>query len=285
MFGGEGMKNIDDGTVKGFGDEWARFDHVTADETEIRRLWGEYFEIFPRETLSMASSGADFGCGSGRWARHIAGKVSQLYCVDASNDALAVAKVNLREFENVEYLNESLSEMSIGLGSLDFGYSLGVLHHVPDTEDALKKCVETLKPGAPFLVYLYYAFDNRPAWYWFAWKTSDFFRNIISKMPFRLRYWGSQIIAIAIYWPVARCSRVLESMGVDVANIPLSYYRDKSFYVLRTDSLDRFGTRLEKRFSREDMVRMMNSAGLENVRFSEGPPYWVAIGIRRSPKN
>ena len=39
-------------------------------------------------------------------------------------------------------------------GALDFGYSLGVLHHIPDTQSALRACVRKLKAGAPFLLYL-----------------------------------------------------------------------------------------------------------------------------------
>ena len=48
---------------------------------------------------------------------------------------------------------------------MDFGYALGVLHHVPNTQEGLNSCIKLLKPGAPFLVYLYYSFDNRPNWY------------------------------------------------------------------------------------------------------------------------
>ena len=33
--------------------------------------------------------------------------------------------------------------------------------------------------------------------------------------------------------------------------MPLSFYRDCSFYVMRNDSLNRFGTRLERRFTRD----------------------------------
>jgi hypothetical protein len=64
--------------------------------------------------------------------------------------------------------------------------------------------------------------------------------------------------------------------------VPLFQYRHRSFYVMRNDSLDRFGTRLEKRFSRDGVRCLLEGAGLENVVFSEGPPWWVAVGWRRS---
>lgn len=49
---------------------------------------------------------------------------------------------------------------------------------------------------------------------------------------------------------------------------------------MRTDSLDRFGTRLEHRFTRAEIEKMMLESGLENIRFSDQVPYWVACGTR-----
>jgi hypothetical protein len=73
---------------------------------------------------------------------------------------------------------------------------------------------------------------------------------------------------------------VAERLGARVEHVPLAAYRRQSFYVMRTDALDRFGTRLEKRFTREEMRRMMEEAGLTGVRFQEGPPHWVAVGFK-----
>jgi hypothetical protein len=54
-----------------------------------------------------------------------------------------------------------------------------------------------------------------------------------------------------------------------------------SFYTMRTDSRDRFGTRLEQRFSRTEIEKMMLAAGLERTRFSDSEPFWCAVGYRR----
>jgi len=61
-------------------------------------------------------------------------------------------------------------------------------------------------------------------------------------------------------------------------NIPLQAYEDQSFYVIRNDSLDRFGTPLEQRFSRKQIQNMMEEAGLTEIIFSEHIPYWHAVG-------
>ena len=141
-----------------------------------------------------------------------------------------------------------------------------------------------LKPGAPFLLYLYYALDNRSFWFRFLWKMSDFVRFFVSKLPHGLRYLVSQIIAITIYWPLARSAKIIEKFGASeslVDTLPLSTYRNLSFYTMRTDTLDRFGTRLEQRFTKSDIKLMMEEAGLEGIVFSENNPYWVAVGYRK----
>jgi len=62
--------------------------------------------------------------------------------------------------------------------------------------------------------------------------------------------------------------------------LPLQFYADKPFYVMRTDTLDRFGTRLERRFTRAEIEQMMRAAGLREIQFSEQAPFWCAMGCR-----
>ena len=102
------------------------------------------------------------GCGSGRWAKFVADKVHILNCIDPSEKALNVAKKNLSKFSNVNFYNASINDEVLERNSQDFGYCLGVLHHIPNTLDGIKACSELLKKDAPFLMYLYYNFETRP---------------------------------------------------------------------------------------------------------------------------
>ena len=275
------MKNQDKNTVEGFGDEWSRFDQSDLPEDEQRLLFDEYFSVFPWKDISRQSVGFDLGCGSGRWAKSVAPKVKKLICIDPSN-AIDIAKKNLSNFDNCEFESASVDDIPIDNNSMDFGYSLGVLHHVPDTEMGIKQCVEKLKKGSPLLLYLYYRFDNRPFWFRFIWSITDLLRKIISKMPYGLRYIFSQIIAVLVYFPLARTALYLGKLNLNVANFPLSSYKNLSFYTMRTDALDRFGTRLEQRFTRKEIKNMMENAGLEHIKFSNSKPFWVAVGYKKS---
>jgi hypothetical protein len=79
---------------------------------------------------------------------------------------------------------------------------------------------------------------------------------------------------------MARAARLVERLGISVHSFPLAYYRDRQFYVMRTDALDRFGTRLEKRFTKDEIREMMETAGLRDITFSQTAPFWTAVGIK-----
>lgn len=273
-------RNIDPKTVAGFGEEWDSFDQTHLGELEWRVLFERYFAIFPWDSLPANAEGFDLGCGSGRWAAGVVDRVGTLNCVDPSAKALAVCERRLSAKPNARFHHASVDAIPLADGSQDFGYSLGVLHHIPDTAAAMADCVRKLKPGAPFLVYLYYAFDNRPAWFRGLWKASDLVRQVVCRLPFGLRKLATTAIAATVYWPLARIALLLEKLGMDVDAIPLAPYRSNSFYTMRTDALDRLGTRLEQRFTRAQITEMMERAGLGDVRFSEEVPYWVAVGRR-----
>jgi ubiquinone/menaquinone biosynthesis C-methylase UbiE len=275
--------NLHARTVSGFGAEWSRFDQTGVEEAELRRFFGLYFEQFPWGLLPPNAVGFDVGCGSGRWARFVAPRVGTLHCIDAAADALEVARGALAAdgLTNAVFHHASVDQLPLPDGSMDFGYSLGVLHHVPDTAGGIASCVRKLKPGAPLLLYLYYAFDNRPPWYRWVWRGSEAIRGVVSRLPERARFLTADVVAGTVYFPLARLGKLAEKAGLPVSHFPLAFYRNASFYTMRTDSLDRFGTSLEQRFTQDQIRRMMEAAGLERISFRDGAPYWCAVGYKR----
>jgi SAM-dependent methyltransferase len=275
--------NVDLDVAEGFGHEWGSFPQRENELNQAERedIFQEYFRIFPWNALpSSGGIGADIGCGSGRWAVIVAKRVAHLHLLDASERALAVAKENLAGTANVSFHHASVGDIPLPDASLDFAYSLGVLHHVPDTQAAIHEIASKLKSGAPFLIYLYYVFDNRPRWYRLLWAVSNGVRVVVSRLPHPVRKAISEAIAALVYWPLARLAALLARFGVPQQSLPLSWNGDKSFYVMRTDAYDRFCTQLEKRFSKIQIEYMLANAGFGSIVFSDSPPYWCAVGIK-----
>ena len=177
--------NRDKKLIEQFGNEWKAYNQEELTEDELLILFNKYFDIFPFHLIDKNSEGFDMGCGSGRWAKLIAPKVKTLNCVEPSTEAISQAKIFLKDFKNCKFENSDVMKSNLEDNSQDFGYCLGVLHHVPDTYLGLEKCVLKLKKGAPFLLYLYYRFDNKPLWFKFLWFISNILRNLISKLPLK----------------------------------------------------------------------------------------------------
>ncbi len=279
-------ENADPATVAAFSDQWRRFhwSNRQSNLSEQRRLFDRFFSLFPWDSVDRSSRGVDMGCGTGRFAQFVLSRVGHLTCIDASPVAIEAARDKLAPFDNVDFINAPVGSQAIyqklGEGTLDFGYSYGVLMCVPDTEGAIRDCARLLKPGAPFLLYMYYNLDNRPDWYRLVWRASDRLRHAIARMPPGPRNALCEVLAGAAYWPLARAARLGEKLGANVENWPLTDFRHSSFLRMRNNSRDRFGTPLEKRFSLEEMKQMMRAAGFRDIVHRDGPPYWCLLGFR-----
>jgi hypothetical protein len=80
--------------------------------------------------------------------------------------------------------------------------------------------------------------------------------------------------------PFILLGRFFNYLGLkDLAKrMPLRGYQNRSFFIIRNDTLDRFGTRLEQRFSQKQIIEMMEHAGLADIVVSPGIPYYHAVG-------
>lgn len=276
------ISNQEDIVISDFANEWSRFNQIDVEKKEMEEIFYDYFNIFPKRHLNDHAEGIDLGCGSGRWAQFVSPKVKKLTALDASEKTLSVAKKLLKNQSNINFLKGDVVNLSIKDHSYDFAYSLGVLHHVKDIERALNEIYRILKPNAPFLIYLYYNFDNSLGFYKFIWKISDLFRRRISYFPARLKVFVCDLIAFFVYLPFAKISQLLKFFNISTTFMPLSYYKDKSFYTMRTDALDRFGTTYEKRYSRKEILNLLQNSGFNRVKFSNRKPYWCAISYKKS---
>ena len=144
-------RNIDERVTGDFGKEWSRFDQSELPDQELRDAFAAYFGIFPWDKLPSDAKGFDLGCGSGRWAKLVAPRVGELHCIEPSGEAMEVARKNLADYGNCRFHPNSVDDIPLDDETMDFGYSLGVLHHVPDTAGGIESCARKLKPGAPFL--------------------------------------------------------------------------------------------------------------------------------------
>lgn len=271
--------NIDTTVVKSFGDEWEKFFHFS--EEEISQIGKQYFDIIDERMVNKSTYGIDIGCGTGRWTKYLSSKIGFMEALDPS-EAIYSAEKLLGTSPNVRFSQASIDNIPFMDETFDFAMSIGVLHHVPDTTKAMRDCVKKVKIGGWFYTYLYYNLENRSIIHKILLTIVTGFRFIISRLPSFLKKMICDLIAITIYLPIIIFGRLLKFSGFRslAIKLPLSFYQDKTFFIIRNDALDRFGTKLEQRFSKAEIQEIMKAAGLSNVVFSDKEPLYHAVGKR-----
>jgi len=273
-------KNIDVNVVKTFGDEWLKFKDYS--DEEIRSVAIMYFDILNENIINKNTYALDIGCGTGRWTKYLSQKAGFIEALDPS-DAVFAADELLQGIENVRITKASVETIPFPDETFDFVMSIGVLHHIPNTQNAMIDCVKKVKKGGYFYCYLYYNLEDRgvifDVLFWF----SNVLRKIVSKLPPGTKKNVCDVLAIILYMPFIFISRLLKALGFQKLSkkIPLSDYTDKTFFIIRNDSLDRFGTTLEQRFSKQEVIELMEKSGLTDIVISPSSPYYHAIGRKK----
>ena len=272
-------QNLDQQVIDSFGHEWSAFDYAESetDDALDTQFLAYCTPIDLTQFNSKSSVAADFGAGSGRWASRLLPHFSLVYALEPSDGANKVLKNKFSKESRMTILQETVGANSIPAGSLDLAMSLGVLHHIPDTGLAIKDIAGKVKRGGVFLCYLYYKLENKPLYYRGLFWTSNSLRWVISRLPYALRRLIARVIASLVYFPLARTAKLLEKRGKSVSNFPLHHYANMPFVMLQNDALDRFGTRLEQRFSKKEITEMLGSADfdLSTLKFSDVEPFWT----------
>lgn len=249
-----------------FGDEWQMFPEILP---EHESEFSQYFDLIELGNLRDLRV-CDLGCGIGRWSHFLKDKCRELVLVDFS-EAIFVARKNLRDCPQALFFMGDLKRLPFRYGFADFLFSLGVLHHLPC--DALQE-VRNLKPyAANILIYLYYALDNRPAYFRGLLALVTAVRLVAARIRspgFRSAF--TMLGACFVYLPLVWLGRLLEPFGLS-RHVPLyEGYKGKTLGRIRQDVYDRFFTRIEQRFSRKQIATLKDT--FSEVTISERWPYW-----------
>lgn len=270
---------IDEDTQESFGYEWQHFDRVLDDYDEEA---GNYFGVVP-QGVTQDSVVLDAGCGMGRWARHAASLgVRRLYAVDFSR-AIGRAAATLSGTAHAHCVQADLCRLPFRDGTFDFTYCLGVLHHLEDPDAGMASLNRVTRADGELLIYLYYALDNRPRAHRWLLAAVTAARRLTSRLPKPVMHRLAWLIAILVYWPLARLAGVLDRLGLGGAahQVPLSHYRSYSLQFMAGDAFDRFATPIEKRYSRAEITEWLARYG-RDATFSSHTPYWVTLATPRN---
>jgi SAM-dependent methyltransferase len=252
-----------------FGEEWKNYPKILPEhEQEFR----QYFDLVNLSELLNATV-CDLGCGIGRWSYFLKNRCRFLVLVDFS-EAIFVARENLKDATNAIFFMADLKYLPFRNDFAKFLFCLGVLHHLPS--DALEEVRRLGKYSPRLLIYLYYALDNRAGHFRYLLRMATWLRLVVSKIRNSLfRAIFTMIATYFLYLPFIILGKTLRPLGLS-SYVPLyEGYSDKSLRRIRQDVYDRFFTRIEQRFSKNQIMSCKDT--FNTIIISDQLPYWHFI--------
>ncbi len=242
-----------------FGFQWHVFRKTQLDNEESRRSEQDFERRtgFHPEDL-RGKLVLDVGCGMGRfaevatrWGAHVVG-------IDLSL-AAEVAAENLADRE-AAFFQADVFKLPFAPESFDYIYSLGVLHHTPNCEQAFKGLPRLLKPGGRIAIWLYSKYNN---WY----KMSDVYRKVTRRMSPKMLH--TLCYGVIPLYGVHQVLRKIPLVGGTASGalayaIPMAFHKDPRWRVL--DTFDWYSPWYQSKHTYEEVFRWFEDCGLEDLR-------------------
>jgi 2-polyprenyl-3-methyl-5-hydroxy-6-metoxy-1,4-benzoquinol methylase len=252
-----------------FGFQWHRYQKTQLDNDRLRESERHFLAktaLRPEDLKGKLV--LDVGCGMGRFAEVATRWGARVVGVDLSAAAEVAAK-NLADREFTAFQADVFA-LPFAPESFDVIYSIGVLHHTPDCEAAVKALDKYLKPGGLLVVWLYSGYNK---WYRF----SDFWRRYTHKMkPERLH--GILKVAVPFFYNLNLGLKRVPLAGPPVAGaihhvFPVNRQKDPEARML--DTFDWYSPKYQSKHTYEQVFKWYEAMGMEDMRVGE-----ISIAVR-----
>lgn len=248
-----------------FGFQWHRYQKTQLDHDEVRESDQNFrmkTALRPEELEGKLA--LDVGCGMGRFAEVATRWGARVVGVDLSAAAEVAAK-NLSDREFMAFQADAFA-LPFAPESFDVIYSVGVLHHTPDCEAAVKSLEKYLKPGGILAVWLYSGYNK---WYRF----SDFWRRYTSRMKPQTLH-GILKVAVPVFYHSQQVLRKVPLVGEPVAGFvhhvfPVNRQKDPEARML--DTFDWYSPKYQSKHTYEQVFRWYEAMGMEDMRIGDYP--------------
>jgi ubiquinone/menaquinone biosynthesis C-methylase UbiE len=242
-----------DSYAESFGKEWNWFsttqlDRVEEGRTESRETFFEKTGFSPEELEGKTI--LDVGCGMGRFAQVAADHGARVVGVDLSV-AVEAAHANLGALPDTAFVQADVFQLPFKPESFDLIYSIGVLHHTPDTRAAFSQLPRLLKADGKIAIWVYTDEYRR------LYLVSDLLRKVTSRMD------AKRLLSLCkIAVPLGRLYRTRFGRYL-MPLLPVSQHPDPEWRVL--DTFDWYAPKYQWKHGWEEVEGWFRDAGLLDI--------------------
>ncbi len=207
----------------------------------------------------------DVGCGSGRYSE-VAGKYgANVIGIDLSYSVDAAFK-NLGSKKNIHIIQADVFELPFKEEIFDYIFSIGVLHHTPNTQKAFKCLPKFLKSGGEIAIWVYSneGFDTKVYN-----KISDFYRLFTTKMPKGLLYRLSYVSLLTYPLKTYPLKKIRFLTSIAYLIFPASDHPIRAWRIL--DTFDWYSPKYQWKHTYNELILWFKESGLKGIKTLDSP--------------
>jgi len=259
-------------TIRDFGEQWLKYSDNEGYYGSLE-LFSDILNPFLKPENMRGCKIAEIGSGSGRVVNMLlqAG-VRHVIAVEPS-EAFEILCHN----HNIEY-REKVTCLKItgdqipAYGDLDYIFSIGVLHHIPDPIPVVEAAYRALRPGGHFFVWVYGKEGN------------ELYLRLIHPLRVltkRLPHFILALLVWAIYIPTAIYIKLCHRFPLPLREYMLSVLEKMSPEKRRLIIYDQLNPEYAKYYTRLEAEKLLSDGKFKNVRIHHRHGYsWTVIGTK-----
>ena len=211
----------------------------------------------------------EVGIGSGRIIRNlIRFSPKKIFAVEPSQAIKVAKKNNKNNSLKIKYLNVKAEDLELN-NKVDFAFSLGVIHHIPQYKLACKKIFNSIKKGGKFVIWVY------------GYEGNELYIIIFNNLRRITRIMPDPFLRMLCTFLNYCCSAYI--FLCKYLNLPMKSYMTKVFNKCSFEKrnyiiFDQLNPSYSKYFKKEELQALLKDVGFKKLIIKHRHGYsWLAI--------
>ncbi len=256
--------------MEDFGDQWLRYRQNEGYYASLE-LFSDVLYPFLIPAELKGCKIAEIGSGTGRIVNMLLEAGAKHVVALEPSDAFEVLCRNIKQPEKVTCLKITGDQLA-ALGNLDYIFSIGVLHHIPDPPPVVEAAIKALRPGGQFLVWLYgkegnslYLAFSRPL-------------RVVTK---HLPHFVLAALVEILYWPLLIYMKLCPYLPLPLSGYIVSVLQKMTPKNRRLIIYDQLNPAYAKYYSKSEAEALLVKGGFTDVQIHHRHGYsWTVIGTK-----
>lgn len=247
--------NISQECINDFGVQWTAF-QTNDGYYSSPELFEDILGTLVDKTELKNKIVADIGSGTGRIVLMLLTLgVEHVFALEPSV-AYDVLKRNTSDLKDkISYINRPGDQLNLK-NKLDFIFSLGVIHHIPDPDPVIRACYKALKPGGKIIVWLYGKENN---------SVYLFFLNIVRKISDFLPHRALVLFAWGLLFPLLVYAYFAKIFPLPLRQYLLNHFLKLPLKYKMLTIYDQLNPSYAKYYEQSEAEDLMRKSGFKKI--------------------